>query len=412
MKNKKRLYAKILLNECLKIEKDQPLLIKGVHENYEMISLIYEEALLLGIKDIYLDITEPHITKSLYENINKELLEDHIYFNKKIYNDYAKKNAAFLMLSSETPGLMDDVDSSIIADMRNYSSKTCKEYNDMRDRNELAWCIAVVPTQKWSEKIFPNNENSLNLLWEKIFEINYINEKNPEEKISNNIHNKLILCNKLNDLNLKKLSITNSIGTNVEIELLEQGIWCSGLTKLQNGKEVLVNYPSFEIFTSPNKYKVNGKIVASIPLLVADALVEGLEVIIKDGKICDVKSKTSEEIIKKIIYNEKGANYLGEIALVEHNSPIRNTDLLYYTTLLDENASCHFAFGAGFSECIKNGKYLTEAEKEENGLNVSNTHVDVMFGTKDLLIIGTTKNNEEIEIFQNGNFSNKIKNNY
>ncbi|MFI3260731.1 MAG: aminopeptidase [bacterium] len=409
MENKKRLYAQIILKKCLKLDSNQPLVIRGTYENYDIIRLVYEEALKIGSKDIYLDVYDSYITKALYENLTEEELLENKYFSREKYEEYAKKDAAFLMLSTETPGIMDNIDPNIISSIRNHISKTCEHFDQRRDKNELSWCIAVAPTKIWADKIFPGKENSLEMLWEKIFEINYLNESNPLEKIDKNIEEKITLCKKLNNLNLKSLKFKNSIGTDVTMDLLEDGVWCSGLTKLKNGKEVIVNYPSVEIFTSPNKYTVNGKIVSSLPLLVSGVIVEGIEVEIKEGKIVNVKSETSQEVITKLIKEDEGADYIGEIALVEDDSPINNTGILYYTTLLDENAKCHFAFGSGFSECVNTNKELTKEEKDNIGLNESKTHVDVMFGTKDLDVVGITKDNEEIKIFTNGNFSKEIK---
>ena len=81
----------------------------------------------------------------------------------------------------------------------------------------------------------------------------------------------------------------------------------------------------------------------------------------------------------------------------------------YETTLIDENASCHLALGAGFAECIKGGLELTDEELLEKGINVSKNHVDFMIGTPDLTITGVTKDKEEILIFEKGNFSKEVK---
>ena len=106
---------------------------------------------------------------------------------------------------------------------------------------------------------------------------------------------------------------------------------------------------------------------------------------------------------KGILESDSNASYLGEVALVENNSPISNTGIVYGLTLIDENASCHLALGDGFSECI-NIKCSKEEEYLEAGINMSKVHVDFMIGTKDLEIIGETFDNQKVKIFENGNF--------
>ncbi|HFL3828717.1 TPA: aminopeptidase, partial [Clostridioides difficile] len=68
-------------------------------------------------------------------------------------------------------------------------------------------------------------------------------------------------------------------------------------------------------------------------------------------------------------------------------------------------ASCHFAFGKAYPTNITNGENMTDEELEKAGVNDSLTHVDFMVGSKDLNIVGETKNGEKIQIFKNGNWA-------
>ena len=65
--------------------------------------------------------------------------------------------------------------------------------------------------------------------------------------------------------------------------------------------------------------------------------------------------------------------------------------LVYYTTLIDENASCHLALGRGFGNRPE--------------FNDSTIHVDFMIGTPDMRIVGTTKDGREVDIFRDGDFA-------
>ena len=96
---------------------------------------------------------------------------------------------------------------------------------------------------------------------------------------------------------------------------------------------------------------------------------------------------------------------LGELALVDKNSKIAKSNILFYETLYDENASCHIAVGRGFKECLKDSENMTEQELAEIGYNNSQNHVDLMVGTNDLNITATTYNNQEILIFKDGSFN-------
>ena len=102
---------------------------------------------------------------------------------------------------------------------------------------------------------------------------------------------------------------------------------------------------------------------------------------------------------------DEGAAYLGECALVPYDSPIRNSGILFYNTLFDENAACHLALGEGFSQCIKGSENLTLEQCREKGINKSIIHEDFMIGAQDLDITATTRDGREIPVFRNGNWA-------
>ena len=102
---------------------------------------------------------------------------------------------------------------------------------------------------------------------------------------------------------------------------------------------------------------------------------------------------------------DEGSSYLGEVALVPYDSPIRNTGNLFYNTLFDENASCHLAFGSAYPTCVQGGEDMDEAAQKAAGLNQSSNHVDFMVGTADLSIVGTTHEGKKVPVFVEGNFA-------
>ena len=122
------------------------------------------------------------------------------------------------------------------------------------------------------------------------------------------------------------------------------------------------------------------------------------------SQILEVKAEKGQEILENMIKTDEGASYLGEVALVDYDSPISNTNIIFYETLYDENASCHLALGDSFPSCLLNGENMSKEELRECGLNQSNVHTDFMVGTSDLKIIGITFDGEEKNIFENGNF--------
>ena len=402
-------YASVILNTCLKVEKDQPLLISANYERIDFVRILANIAYEIGVKDIYFDLTDVHLKHDALKNLSLEELKKLQFWNKQIWSEYAKKGAAFVMLASENPGLMKDIDSKVLGDLTIYAYETRKEFDDLRDKAIVPWCIAAVPTKSWAEQLFPESENAVEELWKKIFEICNINEHDPE-----NIWNKKIdilskRCQKLNEYNFKTLKYKNNLGTNFTIDLPEKHIWSSGKSKLVNGKEVLVNFPTEEVFTSPHCNTANGIVYSGKPLAYQDNVIDEFWIKFKNGEAISWDAKEGKEVLSNLINSCKGAHKLGEVALVESNSSISKSGIVFYETLYDENASCHLALGAAFPECMKDGANRSLEELEVQGLNNCTNHVDFMIGTKDLSIIGITKDGQEITIFENGNFSKNFQ---
>jgi aminopeptidase len=106
---------------------------------------------------------------------------------------------------------------------------------------------------------------------------------------------------------------------------------------------------------------------------------------------------------------DEGASRIGELALVPFNSPIQESNLLFYNTLFDENASCHIALGRAYVNSLRGYATMTREQLSAIGCNTSMIHVDFMIGSKDLTITGVQRNGEKVMIFEAGNWSKNLK---
>ena len=398
-------YAELLLKKCLGMKKGQPLVITSPIECIDFVRILAKQAYEMGVHDIYFDFTDSYLKSYQLLNFEDNEFENSLFFNKKIYDEYAKKDGAFLMLSAEESDVYKDVDSDKLA-KANYISRTSRPiYKEKQGKYEVAWCIAMVSTEISSKKVFPNDEKSKERLWNEIFKACLVLEDNPldawDKKKENNKKN----VNKLNSLNLKKLHYTNSLGTDFSVELGKGAIWCGADEEMPDGTPLIVNMPTEEIFTSPLRDSTEGIVYASKPLIYNGTLIDKFWLKFENGKVMDYDSEVGKDVLKTLIEFDEGSSYLGEVALVEYDSPISNSNILFYNTLYDENAACHLALGIGFPSCYENGVNMSKNELLEVGVNQSNEHTDFMIGTSDLRIVGTTFDNEEVIIFENGNFA-------
>ena len=402
-------YARVILESCLKVEKNQPLFISYNVERSDFVRILTKIAYELGVKDIYYESSDPYLKHEALMNLEVEELKKLSFFNRDIWNVYAKKGAAFLMLASETPGLMKDVDPKKLAAMTKYSYETRKEFDALRDKSMVPWCIAAVPTKAWAEELF-KVEYAEDILWDKIFDMCSIKEEDPVKVWNEKIKKLEQRGTKLTKYQFKTLKYNSSNGTNFTINLPKNHIWASGKEVLADGKEVLVNFPTEEIFTSPDCTSAEGIVYSSKPLSYNGNIIDEFYIKFSKGKAIESHAEKGDEILKEMIGICKNSNMLGEVALVPYDSPISNTNQIFLETLFDENAACHIALGDSFPECVENGpKIDKETLFNEYHINHCDSHVDFMVGTEDLDITGITEEGKEVPIFVKGNFSKEFE---
>ena len=392
----KEKYADLLLKRCLCLKSTDSLFINAPIDSIEFIRILTEKAYKIGIKDIYLDLEDEELKSNELKYLSNEELRNSKSFNKEIFDIYAKKNSAFLMLCGENPDTMNEIDKDKIS----FTGKLLREskpiFKEKEITYEIPWCIALIPTHSYAKKVFPNDIDAYDKLWNLILKITLCDKEDPIEEWNKKIELNTKRVQTLNNLKIKSLTYSNNLGTKFSIGFTDN-VWCGTDTVSKDGRNLIVNMPSEEIFTTPNKYTANGIVYASSPLVYNGTLINNFWIKFKDGKVIDYDAEIGKEILESIINIENG-NYLGEVALVDKTSPIFKSNTIFYETLYDENASCHLALGQGFTECIDTVKNLNDI-----GFNDSLTHVDFMIGTEDLNIVAKTDDNEII-IMKDGNF--------
>lgn len=181
-------------------------------------------------------------------------------------------------------------------------------------------------------------------------------------------------------------------------------IFIGGGVRDENGVLFFPNIPTEEIFTAPHKYRVNGKLAGSKPLIYGGRVIEEFHLIFKDGRITDYYAARGQEVLQSLIETDEGSHYLGEIALVSNQSPLARENTLFYNTLFDENTSCHIGIGNASPSNIQNGSEKSKEELKEAALNTSILSVNATFGTDDMKVMGRKKNGAAELLMKDGDF--------
>ncbi|MCL2546363.1 MAG: aminopeptidase [Oscillospiraceae bacterium] len=265
---------------------------------------------------------------------------------------------------------------------------------------KVQWGMAYVPTTAWANKVFPNAKDTKeaeSLMWEAIYSACRIDENEPMETWHKHIEH---LQNKIDALaahNFKHLHFKTDAGTDLEVELPQEHVWMSCVGESTMGNKFVANIPTEEVFTAPLRTGVNGIVYATKPMVYMGKVIDGFWLRFKDGKVVDYDAKENKHVLKELLTTHDNADYLGEVALVPHSSPISQLNVLWYDSSFDENASCHLALGYAYPNSVKGAS--------KGILNQSSIHEDFMIGTSDMDIMGTTQAGEEIFIFKQGEWA-------
>jgi aminopeptidase len=399
-------YAQLTVKIGLNLQKNQTLVINSSIDCYEFVRKVTKVAYEVGAKNVHVEWHDEEVNHLKLLKAPEVALKEYPLWKAKGLEELAANDAAFLSISASNPELLKDVNPERIAMTNKSASTALKEYRKYMMNSTVTWCVVSVPTKGWAKKVFPkvSEEEAVNLLWDKVFSVVRADKEDSvkawEEHI-NNLNSKMAF---LNEKAFKSLHFKSAV-TDLIIELPKGHIWCGGGE--YNAKDVyfVANMPTEEVFTVPLKTGVNGKVSSTKPLNYGGNLINNFTLTFKDGRIVDFTAEEGYEILKKLIEIDDGSHYLGEVALVPYSSPISQTGVVFFNTLIDENASCHLAIGKGYPSCLKDGINMNDEELETNGVNNSLTHNDFMIGSADLDIIAETETGEKIQIFKSGDWA-------
>ena len=406
--NKTRLkkYAALIAKSGLNIQKGQDVTITAELDQPEFVKMVVDECYKAGARRVTVDWTYQPLTKSHVRYCSEKTLSTLEEWQIKKLEQQADTLSARLFLTSEDPDGLAGINLKKYAKSMAAKRRIIKPIRD-RAENKHQWCIAAVPGKAWAKKVFPDLKVSVAVekLWEAILECSRVTD-DPIAEWNRHNENLQKRCDYLNSLNIKELKYKSSNGTDFRVGLIPNVLFCAGGEyTLGSGVYFNPNIPTEEAFVSPMRGDADGIVYSSMPLSYDGQLIDEFFLRFENGKVVETGAKQGADVLAEMVSMDEGASYLGECALVPYSSPIRKSGILFYNTLFDENAACHFAIGAGFTNLLAGYENYTEDEIHAMGINDSMTHVDFMIGTSDLMITALTRDGNEVKIFENGEWA-------
>lgn len=400
-------YARLIARTGAAVQKGQPVIIVAGLEQPEFIELLAAECYRAGASEVEVDWRHQPLTRlAVRYKSAKKLGEVKAWEEEKQRWQTEALPARIVVLSVDPDGLAGIDQAKYAAGMQARYQKL-RPYIDARENREQ-WCIAAVPGEKWAKKVFPElpKGRAVERLWEAILSCSRALEGDPLENWRLHDLDIKARAEALNAMGLTALEYRDPNGTELRVGLIPEALFLGGAERCPvNGVEYNPNIPSEELFVTPRAGDAEGVVHATRPLAVQGVLIEDFWLRFEGGRVVELHAEKNEDALRTLVGMDEGAAMLGECALVPYESPIRESGILFYNTLFDENAACHLALGRGYSSNIRDYEKYSLDELRAMGVNDSMVHEDFMIGSAELDITGLTASGERLPIFRSGGWA-------
>jgi aminopeptidase len=395
--------AEVAVTVGLGLARGQELVISAPLEALPLVRRITEHAYRAGASLVTTLFADDEATLSRYQYAADESFDRAaIWLQDGVAAAY-RGGAARLAITGANPALLAGQDAKKVSRANVALSKASRPAMELITRHEINWTIVASATPAWAKLVFPRlpENEAVACLWEAIFRTTRIETPDPvAEWRRHGAH----LQSRVRLLNEERFSALRyqGPGTDLTVGLADDHLWCGGGSTAKNGIAGFPNMPTEEVFTTPHKDRVEGRVTSTKPLSYQGTLIEGIQVEFEGGRIARASAKQGEAILQSMIATDDGARRLGEVALVPHSSPIAQSGLLFWNTLFDENAASHIALGQSYSTCLLGGDSLSESELAAKGANESLIHVDWMIGSGELDVDGLWADGRSVPLMRQG----------
>ncbi len=367
-------------------QRPRPLFIDSyqTEDHGHLIPMLAEEAYKLGVETVDVRYRYPELERAMFL---------HAPESHKIYEptwvsvraqDIVDRDGARIALSGNGGlGVFDDIDPRYPSEFHSAYFKANEPYTTRRMKMLQPWSVLNVPTVAWAKKL----NMSIEELWEFLFTITGADREDPmgyANEVDMEIHRH---CDLLNVSGIRALHFVGK-GTDLRIGLSPQSRWLGGRKQSEDGTWFEANWPSFEIYTTPDWRKTEGFVSLTMPAMIQGQIVSNLRVWFRGGRVSNFEAESGGDVFEAMISQDAGAVRLGEIALVDLSSPLSKYTKPHYSVMIDENKRCHMAFGNAYPAALKGGSTASREELDELGCNSSEIHQDVMISDDTTSVFG------------------------
>ncbi len=398
-------FARMLLAIGVDLQPGQDLLAEIPVEHSAFAAVLTQAAYReFGARYVKIVYTDDRVRGLMLNHAREEYLGCYPQWEGDMMEQMSASGCAFVRVGTVRGGA--DIPSARLAAERRGFMRAMEGYRRNLNQMKMSWCSVLLPTTAWAVMVYPElkEEDALEALWRDVIHINRLDAADPVEAWKAHRDGLEAIRDRLNALDITELEFFSPT-MELTVGLIENGSWVGGSVYTMDGRNrFMPNLPTEEIFFIPHKYRVNGRVRATMPLNYSGRVIEGLELMVENGRVTGCDAACGREVLEGILDTDCGAGYFGEVALVPVSSPIYQSGRVFQTTLYDENAVCHLALG-NHAAAVTDTRGLDDGGLDRRGINKSLIHVDFMVGSDQLRITARCRDGTRRVIMENGAFS-------
>ena len=265
------------------------------------------------------------------------------------------------------------------------------EVHELVASGEVNWTVVPGPSPGWARRLI--GKPDVERLWETIAPLLRLDADDPVQAWRGHVERLDARTRRLTEHGFDAIRFDGP-GTDLTVGILAGAAWKSGTATTNWGARGVVNMPTEEVYTTPNRHRVEGTVRMTRPTVLTNgAVVEGVRLSFEAGRAVEIDADKNADALRVQMAHDEGAARLGELALVDGSSPVGRTGLVFGDILLDENATSHVAWGHAYEDTVD---ALPDGrdERERFGFNISDVHQDAMIGGPEVAVTGLKEGTE------------------
>jgi aminopeptidase len=394
-------YAAVALDAGLGLRAGDRLRVSGEIPHRELMNAIAAAAYDRGAALVRVEHDDPALARIRADRSRAEFLDQVPAVLKAESDALAEGGWRYLRLEGEEdPGALEGADKDRLTRIQRARSEAVKAVRGSYMASLVPWCVMPAATDGWARSALGPGAASADL-WAVLVPILRLDAPSPAAALRAHMDGLAERARALDSMRLREIRFSGP-GTDLRVRLAPQSRWLGGDDRTPDGRVFMPNIPTEEVFATPDFRGTDGIAALTRPVRIRGSLVEGGRLRFEAGLVVDCSAERGADALRSFVGTDPGCRRLGEVALVDSGNPIGRSGIAFESSLLDENAACHIALGAGYEAAFAGSLDWGDEEKLSRGFNVSKLHEDLMIGSPEIDATGIDADGHEIALMRRG----------